>query len=66
MWTSVADLFLFVRQSRSVIALDTTVPARILNRLKDVVRGESKVRALLLSIFLLLIALRRSPELLGA
>ncbi|TFK89146.1 hypothetical protein K466DRAFT_545801 [Polyporus arcularius HHB13444] len=43
MWTSVADLFLFVRQSRSVIALDTTVPARILNRLKDVVRGESKV-----------------------
>ena len=43
-WTSVADLFLFVRQSRSVIALDTAVPARILGRLKGVVRGESKVR----------------------
>ena len=43
-WTSVADLFLFVRQSRSVIALDTVVPARILDRLKSLVRGESKVR----------------------
>ena len=43
-WTSVADLFLFMRQSRSVIALDTAVPARILDRLKGVVRGESKVR----------------------
>ena len=42
-WTSVADLFLFVRQSRSVIALDTSVPARIMERLKSVVRGESKV-----------------------
>ncbi|KAI1795782.1 hypothetical protein LXA43DRAFT_1163651 [Ganoderma leucocontextum] len=42
-WTSIADLFLFVRQSRSVIALDTAVPARILDRLKGVVRGESKV-----------------------
>ncbi|TBU65728.1 hypothetical protein BD310DRAFT_803111 [Dichomitus squalens] len=39
-WTSVGDLFLFVRQSRSVIALDTAVPARILERLKGVVRGD--------------------------
>ncbi|PIL24081.1 hypothetical protein GSI_13832 [Ganoderma sinense ZZ0214-1] len=42
-WTSVADLLLFVRQSRSVIALNTAVPGRILDRLKGVIRGESKV-----------------------
>ncbi|KAI0324520.1 hypothetical protein GY45DRAFT_1288775 [Cubamyces sp. BRFM 1775] len=42
-WTSVADLFLFLRQSRCVIALDTVIPSRILNRLKDVVRSESKI-----------------------
>ncbi|KAI0748219.1 hypothetical protein C8Q80DRAFT_1104066 [Daedaleopsis nitida] len=42
MWTSVADLFLFVRQSRSVVALDTATMVRILNRLRDVMRGESK------------------------
>lgn len=45
-WTSVADLFLFMRQSRSVIALDMAVPARILDRMKGVVRGESKVRSM--------------------
>lgn len=38
------DLFLFLRQSRAVIALDTVVSSRILTRLKDVVRSESKVR----------------------
>ena len=43
LWTAVGDLFLFVRQSRTVVALDTALPARVLNRLKDVVRGESKV-----------------------
>lgn len=43
-WTSVGDLFLFLRQSRAVIALDTVVSSRILTRLKDVVRSESKVR----------------------
>ncbi|KAI8998560.1 hypothetical protein BD414DRAFT_519687 [Trametes punicea] len=43
-WTSVADLFLFLRQSRSVIALDTVIPSRMLHRLKDGVRSaESKI-----------------------
>ncbi|KAI0670290.1 hypothetical protein C8Q78DRAFT_114403 [Trametes maxima] len=42
-WTSVGDLFLFLRQSRSVIALDTVVSSRMLNRLKDVVRSEAKI-----------------------
>ncbi|KAI0780831.1 hypothetical protein BD413DRAFT_500442 [Trametes elegans] len=42
-WTSVADLFLFLHQSRSTIALDTVLSSRIVNRLKDVVRSESKI-----------------------
>ncbi|KAI9070388.1 hypothetical protein FKP32DRAFT_1586228 [Trametes sanguinea] len=46
-WTSVADLFLFLRQSRSTIALDTVIPSRILHRLKDVVRSESKIARVL-------------------
>ncbi|KAH9946036.1 uncharacterized protein BXZ73DRAFT_86240 [Epithele typhae] len=43
LWTAVGDLFLFVRQSRAVIALDTALPLRVLNGIKDIVRGESKV-----------------------
>ncbi|KAI0831397.1 hypothetical protein BC628DRAFT_1312212 [Trametes gibbosa] len=42
-WTSVGDLFLFLRQSRSPVALDTVVSSRILTRLKDVVRSEAKI-----------------------
>ncbi|KAI0362213.1 hypothetical protein OH77DRAFT_1416438 [Trametes cingulata] len=49
-WTSVGDLFLFLRQSRSVIALDTVVSTRILNRLKDVVRNESKISRIVRSL----------------
>ncbi|CDO71214.1 hypothetical protein BN946_scf184863.g9 [Trametes cinnabarina] len=46
-WTSVADLFVFLRQSRSIIALDTVIPSRVLYRLKDVVRSETKIARVL-------------------
>ncbi|KAH9856975.1 hypothetical protein C2E23DRAFT_892456 [Lenzites betulinus] len=42
-WTSVGDLFLFLRQSRSYVALDTVFSQLILTRLKDVVRSEAKI-----------------------
>ncbi|GBE81969.1 hypothetical protein SCP_0403450 [Sparassis crispa] len=47
-WASVADLLLFLRQSRSV-ALDTSLETRILNRLRTIVRGEAKLSRILRS-----------------
>ncbi|KZT67735.1 hypothetical protein DAEQUDRAFT_712938 [Daedalea quercina L-15889] len=41
-WTSVADLLLFLRQSRSVV-LDASSELTILERLRGVMRGESKL-----------------------
>ena len=41
-WTSVADLLLFLRQSRSVV-LDAASELVILERLRGVMRGESRV-----------------------
>lgn len=42
MWTSVADLILFLRQAR-IIALDVSTENTMINRLRTVVRGESKL-----------------------
>ncbi|EMD38403.1 hypothetical protein CERSUDRAFT_113558 [Gelatoporia subvermispora B] len=41
-WTSVADLFLFLRQSRSVVAQDRALETRVMSHLKTVVRNEAK------------------------
>jgi hypothetical protein len=44
-WSSVADLFLFLRQAHVVIALETSSQLAILNRLRPFLRGDSsKVR----------------------
>ncbi|OBZ75571.1 hypothetical protein A0H81_04216 [Grifola frondosa] len=48
-WASVADLFLFIRQSRSVVALNISSQTRIVNRLRTVVRAEAKLTRVLRS-----------------
>ena len=42
--TSVADLFLFLHQFRSIIALESSTRIALLNRLRANGRAESKVR----------------------
>jgi len=45
--TSVADLFLFLRQSRSIVALETSVLVTTLNRLRSLGRSDAKVTRVL-------------------